>query len=324
MPTGLPFHDVARLVRLRALLKDADPARSPRAIRIAGPADQKPARLALLPGSFNPLTNAHLALASLATGSGRVDQAWYVLASRTVDKERVEGASLADRLVCLSEAVRRRSRQGVLLVNRGLYVDQAELVREAMPFVDDLWLVVGYDKIVQIFDRRYYRDREAALGRLFARASFLVSSRAPASPGDLEAFLDQPENRDYRAKVVELGLAPRYQRMSSTRVRRGALEGQPSTDVPPVVQRFIEETGAYATPIEEASGRRRDRYGVRERLVDLAEGGQLPRMSEVEFQRAVERLVGSDGERRRAALDRGDLTRALTPVHAGAETEQLS
>lgn len=320
MPAGSPFYDLPRLLRLRALLRDADPSRQPRAIQITGAADQKPARLALLPGSFNPPTNAHFALADLAQQSGRIDQLWYVLASRTVDKERVEGATLADRLICLTELARRRAGQGVLLVNRGLYVDQAELVRQAMPYLEDLWFVVGFDKIVQIFDHRYYRDRDAALDRLFSLASFLVSPRAPARPEDLDAFLDRQENRRYRAGVTTLGLSARYQRLSSTRVRTAALQGQISTDVPPIVRRFIDETGAYEMAERDANGCRSDRYGVREELIELVERGQLPQMEARTFHGAVEQLAGLDAEaqRRRTQLARGDVVGAL-----GTETEQI-
>ena len=320
MPAGSPFYDLPRLLRIRSLLSDADPSRPPCAIQIAGAADQRPARLALLPGSFNPPTNAHVALADLAQHSGRIDQLWYLLASRTVDKERVEGATLADRLICLTELVRRRARQGVVLVNRGLYVDQAELVRQAMPYLEDLWFVVGFDKIVQIFDRRYYRDRDVALDRLFSLASFLVSPRAPARPEDLDAFLDRPENRRYRGGVTTLGLSPRYQRLSSTRVRTAALQGQISAEVPPIVTRFIAETGAYEMPARDANGCRSDRYGVREDLVELAERGQLPQLEVSAFHRAVEQLagLGAEAQRRRTELARGDVAGAL-----GTKTEQI-
>ncbi len=316
-----PFSDLSRQLRLRATLGEAEPSLEPRAIRIDSADHGRPTRLALLPGSFNPLTQAHAALADLALKSGRVDQVWYLLATRTVDKERIEGASLADRLVCLTEYTRKRPRQGVLLVNRGLYVDQAELVRREMPFLDELWFVVGFDKIIQIFDPRYYRDRNAALDRLFALASFLVSPREPAGPDDLDAFLDEPENRRYRTGIVKLGLSRRYQRLSSTRVREAARQGQPSDEVPGIVRRFIEETGAYAEPILNDEGRRSDRYALREELIDLAERGQLPEMSATEFRHAIEQLVGEDASarRRRAALHRGDVEVAL-----GATTEQIS
>ena len=38
--------------------------------------------------------------------------------------------------------------------------------------------IYGYDKVVQIFDPRYYDDRDAALDRLFALSSLLVAPRA--------------------------------------------------------------------------------------------------------------------------------------------------
>ena len=107
----------------------------------------------------------------------------FAVATRTIDKERAEGALLEDRLLVLKLEARARRDWAVALVNRGLYVDQAELFRGALPGLRDLTFLVGFDKIVQIFDPRYYDDREAALGRLFGLASFAVAPRAGSGPG---------------------------------------------------------------------------------------------------------------------------------------------
>src|SRR5579884_632523 len=115
MPAGSPFFDLPRILRLRKALRDVDPSLPPKAIEVARLSGDTTRRLALLPGSFNPLTDAHVALADLALESGRVDAVAYLLASRTIDKERVEGAALFDRLICLGEYVKEHPRQGVLL-----------------------------------------------------------------------------------------------------------------------------------------------------------------------------------------------------------------
>jgi nicotinamide-nucleotide adenylyltransferase len=314
MAAGSPFFDLPRILRLRAILGEVDPSGPPSAREIAKFDKDRPCRLALLPGSFNPPTDAHIALADLALASGRVDALSYVLASRTVNKERIEGASLADRLICLSELVEARPRQGVLLVNRGLYVDQAELVRQMMPDLDELWFVVGYDKIVQIFDPRYYQDRDAALDRLFGLASFLVSTRAPARPQDLDDFLARPENRSHAAKVVRLDLPPRYQVLSSTQAREATRHGEASpTFVPPIVIRFIHDTGAYEQPVIAPDGEKIDRYAIREGLVEAVERGQLAVIPNETFRIVVDRLsaADADGRRRREALRRGDVSAAV-------------
>lgn len=320
MALGSPFFDVPRLLRLRASLREVDSSRAPSARLVVDFAERQPRRLALLPGSFNPLTNAHVALADLALGSGRVDGLAYLLASRTINKERVEGASLVDRLVCLEEWLKQQPGAGVVVVNRGLYVDQAELIRRAMPALDELWFVVGFDKIVQIFDPRYYDDRDAALGRLFSLASFLVSPREPARPEDLDEFLARSENRGYADLVVKLDLPARFQRLSSTRVRDASRRGEASADVPSIVKRFIRETGAYEAPSREPDGEEVDRYALREQLVDLVDRGKLPPLPAASFRELVGRLSarGAAARRRRAALRIEDVSVAL-----GEELEQM-
>ncbi len=319
MPVGSPFFDLPRILRLRDVLRDVDPSLPPRAFEVVALDRGTLRRLALLPGSFNPLTDAHVALADLALESGHVDAIAFLLASRTVDKERVEGASLADRLICLVDHVETHSRQGVLLFNRGLYVDQAEIARQMFPNLDELWFVVGYDKIVQIFDPRYYQDRHDALDRLFARASFLVSTRAPARPRDLDDFLARPENRRYADRVLRLDLPVAYQRLSSTRVRDAALYGTiATTSVPPIVVRFMRDTGAYQPPERAPDGEEIDRYAIREAVVEAVERGDLPVLSSESFETLVERLArpAAEGRVLREALRRGD---ASAVVQMGLE-----
>ncbi len=52
-------------------------------------------------GSFNPLTNAHVAIEEAVRAVGGLDCVVWACAAVTVDKERVERASVADRLAHL-------------------------------------------------------------------------------------------------------------------------------------------------------------------------------------------------------------------------------
>ena len=63
------------------------------------------------------------------------------------------------------------------LINRGLYIEQVDVVRTLIPEIEELFVVVGFDKVVQILDPRYYENRDAVLDRLFANASLLVAPR---------------------------------------------------------------------------------------------------------------------------------------------------
>jgi nicotinic acid mononucleotide adenylyltransferase len=192
-------------------------------------------RVALLPGSFNPPTSAHLALAREAEASGQVDAAVYVLSKRTVDKEHVTGLALDERLALLC-ALAEQSGDGVAFVNRGLYVDLAAAFRASLPEARELVFLVGFDKIVQIFDPKYYTDRDAALRELFALASFLVAPRAEAAADELRELLAQPENRQFADRVRQLAIDARYRDVSSTRARRGE-----EHELPPLVERYVKE-----------------------------------------------------------------------------------
>jgi nicotinic acid mononucleotide adenylyltransferase len=273
MPRISPFHDQHRLIRLRRLIRELNPEGPPRAVFLTKDEQSNPRRLGLLPGSFNPPTEAHLALARSALATGWIDRLDFLLASRTVNKERVEGATLADRLLLLELVAAPTEQLGVVFVNRGLYVDQAELIHAALPMLAELWFVVGFDKIVQIFDSRYYHDRDIALDRLFERASFMVAPRGEADVDDLTTLLDRPENRRYRGRISSLPLAPSYRQMSSSRVRAHVVDSL--NDAPAVVRRFVRSTGAYGGLGRTESARQSERYRQRERLLEEAESASV-------------------------------------------------
>jgi len=256
------FSDLDRLIQhgraLRTLVEHPDGA----VRQVAGDPPVPGARLGLLAGSFNPPTIAHQTLAQAGLTAGGLDHAWYALSTRTVDKEVVTGAGLEDRLLLLDLLVATDRRLGVLLLNRGLYVDQARLVRATYPELSELVFLVGFDKIVQIFDPRYYEDRDAALEQLFALATFLVAPRGADEAPALAALLDRPENRRFAGAVRPLDLPPALREVASSTVRLDLASGVPLEQVvPPEVTAFVEATGLYA---DEA------RYDRRRALIDDA------------------------------------------------------
>jgi nicotinamide-nucleotide adenylyltransferase len=241
------FDDLERLTQhgrvLRALVSGSKPA----ATLVAGEPPAPGARLGLLPGSFNPPTIAHQMLAQAGVAAGGLDRVWYSLSTRTVDKEVVTGACLEDRLLLLDLLGAEDARLGTLILNRGLYVDQARIVRAAYPDLGELVFLIGFDKIVQIFDPRYYDDRDAALEQLFALASFLVAPRGSDEGPALAALLDQPQNRRFAAAVRPLDLPAELREVASSNVRGElAAGGQPDETVPSVVAAFMAATGLYA------------------------------------------------------------------------------
>lgn len=244
----MQFDNLERLAQhgreLRALVDRPEPA----AARVAGDPPPAGGSLGLLPGSFNPPTVAHQTLAQAGLTAGGLDRVWYSLSTRTVDKEVVTGACLEDRLLLLDLLAADDARLGTLILNRGLYVDQAQIVRVAYPDLGALVFLVGFDKIVQIFDPRYYDDRDAALEQLFALASFLVAPRGSDEGPALAALLDRPENRRFAGAVRPLDLPPELREVASSTVRGEVAGGgvQPEQTVPPIVAAFMAETGVYA------------------------------------------------------------------------------
>ena len=279
------LYDLRRILALRAAVGRVASSSEPRAEVVVGRAAAGGARIGLLPGSFNPLTLAHVTLAEAGLRRGGLDRVLFTLGTTIVDKDVTSGAALEDRLLVLDLACERDERLGVLLVNRGLYVDQAELARGIFPNARDVVFLVGFDKIVQIFEPRYYADREAALRRLFELATFLVAPRGSEGADRLVELLERPENRPYARAIRPLDLPPSVRDFASSRVRDAAAEGRlPADQLPPEAKIFVEETGAYSRPDPGTPDRYRVRLALRDRLE--AAGGAA------DFRAAFARAVG--------------------------------
>lgn len=231
----------------------------------------------LLPGAFNPLTLAHLALAESAIQASGSNVLYFVLSTATINKEQTERASLIDRLLLLGLVAQREGFLGTLVTNRGLYVEQAEAATTIFQGAKDLRFVVGFDKIAQIFDPRYYSDKEVALKRLFALAQLLVAPRGSHEASDVVTLMQQPENQPFQSAVHLLPLPTDVRDISSSQIR-AAFEQQPPVALdavlriwlPPEVALFCEETGCYLSPVTMPDGETVDQYGLRCALIDRA------------------------------------------------------
>lgn len=224
--------DTARLAALARTPREGfEPGdtSAPHADVFAGAADLRTAHsVGVLAGSYNPLTLAHLALAAAARAHAGLDRVVWTMAAVTVDKERVERAAVADRLAQLEALAAACPSAAVARTNHGLYVDQARAFRAQLAPGARLSFVVGFDKIVQIFDPRYYTDRDAALAELFALTDVLVAPRAGMGASALATLLTQPENTRFAPHVRFLAVPDTYTQDSSTEVR--TLAGAMSED----------------------------------------------------------------------------------------------
>jgi nicotinamide-nucleotide adenylyltransferase len=268
---------VNRLKQIQSLLDQLNPDAAPQALIVPGsPVPQ--GTIIVFPGSFNPPTNAHLALMSQARQYVRSHmlsadeknspvRLYAAMSRHIVDKEAVQRPSLLDRIMLLNNVLRHHLRHtGIMLLNRGLYVEQAQAIRTYFPKVKKLYFLIGFDKIVQILDPHYYEDRDTALRKLFALAELLVAPRGNAGQKELNDLLNKPENSQFARYIHPLPFGAAYRDFSSTRIRQ-----HPEAhlqDVPQEVRRFIRETHAYDQPERMPDGSQVDYYGERMKALD--------------------------------------------------------
>jgi nicotinamide-nucleotide adenylyltransferase len=222
-----------------SLLARLREAGAPVMVLLEDPAGE-PASVALVPGSFDPLTVGHAALSEAA--AAREDLVVLVYSARTLPKEGPgAGAPLlgeADRLEVLRRFCRGRLGMVPGVCSHGLLADQVAAAAARFPGAR-LTLVVGSDKVLQLLDPRWYGDRDAALEGLFARAEVRFAVRA-GEEGAVEEALARPENRRWRGRFSRLEVPPEVAAVSSRAVRELLRRGEDVRGlVPPEVHPFL-------------------------------------------------------------------------------------
>ncbi len=155
------------------------------------------------PGSFDPLTTAHLAIAEAAIRTCDLERLDLVMSTVALAKESGAHSPLEERIAAIERQVDAVPQLGTKVTERQLLADIAEGY--------DV-LVVGADKWHQLHDVAFYAsaaERDAALARLPVVA---VAPRAgthlpPTGPS-----------------LVVLDVAPALHAVSSTAVRSGREE----------------------------------------------------------------------------------------------------
>ncbi len=275
-----PLHFSQQTIQLfkqvQKLLDQLYPESSPQALVVPG-SPQPAGNIIVFPGSFNPPTNAHLAMLEQvqqfahsttfsAIGDNESLLVYAAFSKRTTDKENVERPLMLDRIILLDTLLEQHlPRTGIIIFNRGLYVEQAEAVRGFFPAVRRLFFLLGFDKIVQILDPHYYEDRDAALKTLFSLAELLVAPRGTASSDTLTDLLRQAQNQPFAPYIHALLLDSAYRDISSSRIRKHSVEHL--QDIPLEVRRFIDETHAYEPPTRLEDGTEVDYYEERVKML---------------------------------------------------------
>ncbi|MGH7845792.1 MAG: nicotinate-nicotinamide nucleotide adenylyltransferase [Candidatus Binatia bacterium] len=280
------FYDLKRLFRLRDALESLKKEFNPKTVcsRLVDASDFE--RVGILSGSFNPPTIAHLELARSAKESFNLDRVFFTLGLVTVDKERIEGPMLEDRLLLLELLAAGLDWAAVAIVNRGLYFEQARAFRSLLGKSARISFVAGMDKLIQIFDARYYQDREAALQTLLTESQLVVAMRGNLGMSDLEQILNRTENEPYRDRVFPLVLPREVKEISSSALRREITAGRDfQGHVPHVVAEFIAETKAYLPA-----------YDLRLKLIDRLFALREWAEGRVDFRKLAEKAQENDHE----------------------------
>jgi nicotinate-nucleotide adenylyltransferase len=174
-----------------------------------------PNRLGILPGTFNPVTVAHLALAE--AGLKMVDEVLFVL-PRVFPHKTWSGASFEDRVALLLAALAGEDRFSVASTDRGLFVEIAEECRDLYQSAPTLSFICGADAAERIANWDY--GDPGAFARMMRQFDLLVAER-----GDKFALPHRP-----------LLLAGAHAHVSASEVRERIAQGEPWEHlVPPAI-----------------------------------------------------------------------------------------
>jgi hypothetical protein len=153
------------------------------------------------PGSFNPPTVAHLAIAQAAIEQCELDRIDLVLSRDTLGKDDTGLVPIEHRLAVLEAIAATRPWIGARIT-------EARLIADIAAGYDVI--VLGADKWAQVIDPAWYGGSVAARDALVARLPAVACAPRPPDPVPPGA--------------IELDIHPSHQGVSASAVREGRLE----------------------------------------------------------------------------------------------------
>jgi nicotinate-nucleotide adenylyltransferase len=211
-------------------------------------------RLGILSAAFNPITQAHLALAQSAYQHYQLHEVLFVLPI-TQPHKLIHDAPIEARLQMMALALQGNPAYAIGLCTHGLFIDICRAVEAAYPPQTRLWFISGRDAAERILTWPY-PDPDKALGELFAHAELLVADREGTF-----VLPDTPVVREHAGHVQHLPLPAEYSHVSATQIRTRLAKGEEVSDlVPPAVLTYIrthhlyQQTGQNPSTSPPASG----------------------------------------------------------------------
>lgn len=162
----------------------------------------------MFPGTFDPLTVAHVAVAEAALAALGLDEVHLSLSEVGLGKEHLPADQVADRAAAARSAV--EGRPGLDVV-----VTPARLLADIATGYDAV--VLGADKLAQVLDPVWYADDAAFAEALRRLPTLAVAARAGT---DLAPMLG-PGRQAADLDVVVLDLPAHLAEVSASAVRAG-------------------------------------------------------------------------------------------------------
>lgn len=212
------------------LLRRAPQGIPPRATRPA---------LGVLGGTFNPVTQAHIALARHAQNSFQLDEVLFVLPEQLPHRQPEE-TSLDDRVAMLQAAIAPCPQFSLGVCTHGLFLDIACALAPHYSRDTRLFFLTGADAAgrILLWD---YPDRAAALREMFERFDLVVARRQ----GEL-GWPEDPQLAPFASHFHALELPAEYQNISASRVRDAVRQGESLEELlPAAVGAYIQRKNLY-------------------------------------------------------------------------------
>jgi nicotinate-nucleotide adenylyltransferase len=177
-----------------------------------------PAKLAILPGAFNPPTRAHLAMADAALTMA--DEVLFAL-PRAFPHKECSGSEFERRLEWLRAALAGHPRFSLAVTGGGLFIEIAHEARAVYGAGTELFFLCGRDAAERIVGWDY--GEGDSIHKQLESFALLVAAR--------DGVYEPP--RQIRNRVQALALPPELDEVSSSEVRRRIRAGEPWQDLVP-------------------------------------------------------------------------------------------